>query len=114
MSHGRQRECEFEYMYVQLCMCLCSWCAAQGARKEGQPVDMAKAQADAQALYSAGAGRVGTEESTFVRLLAAESPEQLAAVFDVYQRQFNRTFEQTLESELSGDFLDGMLAIGTR
>lgn len=74
---------------------------------------MGKAQADAQALFAAGNGRLGTEESAFVRLLAAESHEQLAVVFDAYQRQFSRSIEQVLESEMSGDLLDGMLAIGT-
>ena len=84
----------------------------QGARKEQQPVNMEKAAADADAVYQAGVGRLGTEESEFIRMLAAESYEQLRAMFDAYERKYGETMEKSLAKELSGDFLDGMLAIG--
>ncbi|PVD38915.1 hypothetical protein C0Q70_01540 [Pomacea canaliculata] len=82
-----------------------------GGRMENQPVDMQKAQADAQKVYNAGERRWGTDENTFNMVLASQSYEQLRAVFDAYSRIANKDIEQAIQSEMSGDLATGMLTI---
>ena len=75
-------------------------------------MDAVKAVVDADALYAAGARRWGTDEASFIRLMTGESRPYMAAMFEAYERKRGQTIEEVLRSELSGDFLDGMLAIG--
>ncbi|XP_071108151.1 annexin A4-like isoform X2 [Haliotis cracherodii] len=82
-----------------------------GGRMENQPVDQAKAQQDAKALYEAGQKRWGTDENTFNRILAAQSYDQLRAVFDAYSRIVNQDIEKAIISEMSGDLERSMLTI---
>lgn len=65
-----------------------------------------------QALYNAGEKRWGTDESSFNQILCSQSFDQLRLVFDQYRKISNRTMEQVIKSEMSGDLEDGMLAIG--
>ena len=86
--------------------------STQGARKEG-PADVARAVTDAEALYRAGEAKWGTDESEFLRLLCAESPAHLLAVFDAYFKAHKKSMEQVIESEFSGNLKTALLAIGT-
>lgn len=65
-----------------------------------------------QKLYKAGAGKIGTDESTFNSIFASQSFEQLRAVFSAYQRAHNKEMEKVIKSEMSGDLESGMKAIG--
>jgi hypothetical protein len=82
-----------------------------GGRVEGVPVDAARAQADAQVLYKAGQAHLGTDESKFNQILAAQSFEQLRAVFSEYHKLTGKTMEQAIKSEMSGNLESGMLSI---
>ncbi|XP_074647038.1 annexin-B12-like [Tubulanus polymorphus] len=84
---------------------------AAGGRLEDQPVDVNKARADAKALYDAGEKKWGTDESKFNSILASQSEQQLKLVFDEYQKLTGRSLEQAIRSEMSGDLLNGMLAL---
>ncbi|KAL5017925.1 hypothetical protein ScPMuIL_003647 [Solemya velum] len=84
---------------------------ATGGRMENQPLDLNKAQQDAQRLYQAGEKRWGTDESEFNAILASQSFEQLRAVFDAYQQMSKRQIEQSICGEMSGNLELGMLAI---
>lgn len=88
---------------------LVSMCA--GGRLEHQPVDLQKAQTDAQRIYQAGERRWGTDEGTFNMVLASQSYEQLRAVFDAYSRVSGKDIEHAIKSEMSGDLATGMLTI---
>ncbi|KAL8592334.1 hypothetical protein ACOMHN_044270 [Nucella lapillus] len=88
---------------------LVSMCA--GGRLEHQPVDLQKAQTDAQRVYQAGERRWGTDENTFNMVLASQSYEQLRAVFDAYSRVSGKDIEHAIRSEMSGDLATGMLTI---
>ena len=58
----------------------------QGNRDENQTVDYQKAQQDAQRLYQAGEGKLGTDESCFNMVLASRSFPQLKATVDAYSQ----------------------------
>jgi hypothetical protein len=53
-----------------------------------------------------------TDESRFNVILVARSYAQLRATFQEYAKAANKDIEDTLKSEMSGDILKGMLAIG--
>lgn len=82
-----------------------------GNRSESPHIDRIRAAADAQALYQAGEARWGTDESVFNAILVSQSFPQLRYVFDEYERMSRRTIEQALHNEMSGDLLNGMIAV---
>ena len=53
----------------------------------------------------------GTDESTFNRILSTYSRPFLICVFAEYAKLFGHGFDVALKKELSGDLLDGMMAI---
>lgn len=84
---------------------------SQGNRDETQAVDMQKATADAEKLFRAGEGKLGTDESTFNMILATRSFPQLKATIQEYGRLANRELMKAIDREFSGDVRDGMQAI---
>ncbi|XP_007902812.2 LOW QUALITY PROTEIN: annexin A7 [Callorhinchus milii] len=84
---------------------------SQGNRDETQSVDQQKARADAERLYRAGEGKLGTDESTFNMVLATRSFPQLRATLQEYSRMANRELINSIDREFSGDVRDGMHAI---
>lgn len=58
----------------------------QGNRDESQSVNHQMAQDDAQRLYQAGEGKLGTDESCFNMILATRSFPQLKATMEAYSR----------------------------
>ncbi|RKO97169.1 hypothetical protein CXG81DRAFT_15258 [Caulochytrium protostelioides] len=85
-----------------------------GARDEsGQVLDP---MADVEALYRAGEKRLGTDESTFIRILCSRSDRHLQAVFAGYVQRTGHTLEKAIKREFSGDMervLLGMYALFT-
>ncbi|XP_032868777.1 annexin A7 isoform X2 [Amblyraja radiata] len=84
---------------------------SQGNRDEAQTVDMQKAAADAQRLFNAGEGKLGTDESTFNMILATRSFPQLQATVHEYGKMAKRELLKAIDREFSGDVRDGMHAI---
>ncbi|GMS83873.1 hypothetical protein PENTCL1PPCAC_6048 [Pristionchus entomophagus] len=95
---------DFKRLLVSLCA---------GGRDESMHVDPVRANHDARKLYQAGEGRLGTDESTFNAILAAQNYAQLRLVFDEYQKVCNRSVEQAVQNEFEGDIRDGLLAVCT-
>lgn len=83
-----------------------------GVRDTSGEIDQNKARELAEELYGAGEGRLGTEESTFSKILVHENFEQLNEIFEQYKEVSGNTIEQALRHELSGDYLEGLLAVG--
>ncbi|XP_046450951.1 annexin B9-like [Daphnia pulex] len=84
---------------------------AQGQRDENQGVDVAKAKADAQRLFQAGAAKLGTDESAFNSILATRSWAHLRQVMSEYQTMHGHTLEQAVVSEFSANAERGLLGI---
>ncbi|XP_040420285.1 annexin A7 isoform X2 [Cygnus olor] len=92
----------FERLLISMC---------QGNRDENQNVDYQKAQEDAQRLYQAGEGRLGTDESCFNMVLASRSFPQLKATVEAYSRVANRDLLSSIDREFSGNVERGLKAI---
>lgn len=84
----------------------------QADRDESKEFDRNKAKQDAQAIFEAGEKKLGTDESRFNVILVSRSYAQLRATFQEYAKLANKDIEDSLKSEMSGDLLQGMLAIG--
>lgn len=80
-------------------------------RNDSDDIDYEEAKAKAEELYANGEGQLGTEESTFYKILAHESFPQLGRIFEEYKELSGNSIEQALEHELSGDYLEALLAI---
>lgn len=80
--HCKQLKHSFlcEIAFEICCLCI------KGNRDENQTVDYQKAQEDAQRLYQAGEGKLGTDESCFNMVLASRSFPQLKATVEAYSR----------------------------
>ncbi|XP_067876637.1 annexin A11a isoform X1 [Heterodontus francisci] len=83
----------------------------QGNRDESQNVDITVVKQDAQALYNAGEGRMGTDESKFNAILCARNRPHLKAVFEEYRQVCKHDIEKSISREMSGNLERGMLAV---
>ncbi|TFK04013.1 Annexin A7 [Platysternon megacephalum] len=92
----------FERLLVSMC---------QGNRDENQSVNYQKAQEDAQRLYQAGEGKLGTDESCFNMILATRSFPQLKATVETYSKIANRDLLSSIGREFSGNVEDGLKTI---
>lgn len=92
----------FERLLVSMC---------QGNRDESQSVNHQMAQEDAQRLYQAGEGRLGTDESCFNMILATRSFPQLKATMEAYSRMTNRDLLSSVSREFSGNVESGLKTI---
>ncbi|VDN12004.1 unnamed protein product [Dibothriocephalus latus] len=60
--------------------------------------------ADCEALYAAGEGKVGTDESVFVRILANRSHAHIREINKVYSSTMGHDLIKTIQKETSGHF----------
>jgi len=84
---------------------------ATAARPASNNVDSQLAEKEAQELYDAGAGKFGTDESAFIRILASRSFAQLRATFDAYFKISETDISKSINSEVSGLFEEALIAI---
>ncbi|XP_061580973.1 annexin A6 isoform X2 [Cololabis saira] len=83
----------------------------QGTRDESGVVDADLVEQDAQDLYAAGEEQWGTDEAKFIMILGNRSVTHLRMVFDAYEKVAEVSIEDSIKSELSGDFERLMLAV---
>lgn len=93
-------------VFKQLLVCL-----IQGNREENMAVDPQRVRDDAQRLYSAGEGRLGTNESVFNNILATRSWAHLKQLMVEYQRMTGRNLKDAVASEFSANAEKGLLGI---
>ncbi|ORX42315.1 annexin A4 [Piromyces finnis] len=65
--------------------------------------------ADAEELYRAGEGRMGTDEMAFISMLCNRPDSHLRQVFDVYQQKHGHTIEKAIKKEFSGNIENALL-----
>ncbi|XP_006659413.1 annexin D5-like [Oryza brachyantha] len=80
-------------------------------RYEGPEADPAAGARDARELYRAGERRLGTDERTFIRIFSERSAAHMASVAAAYHHMYDRSLEQAVKSETSGNFGFGLLTI---
>ncbi|GAM21688.1 hypothetical protein SAMD00019534_048630 [Acytostelium subglobosum LB1] len=81
-------------------------------RDESMIVDAAMATKDADALYHAGEGKIGTDEKTFIHIMTRRNFLQIREIARVYPTMHkHHSLEKAIESEFSGDVKNGLLAI---
>lgn len=59
-----------------------------------------------------GEGKIGTDEAAFVEILAHAGQRQAYLIFEEYKKLSGKTIEQAMTSEMSGELLNGLLAMG--
>lgn len=82
-----------------------------GSRDPAGSVDPEKAREQAEQLYEAGEGKLGTDEEVFNRIFVHASFAQLRLVFEEYKNITGRTIEQALNDEVGGDLAEALGAI---
>ena len=75
----------------------------QANRSMNTMPDPVMCQNDAQALYAAGEGRWGTDESTFIRIFSQRSAAEIALISRNYQQLRGKSLHHAIEKEFSGD-----------
>ncbi|XP_055016047.1 LOW QUALITY PROTEIN: annexin A6 [Boleophthalmus pectinirostris] len=83
----------------------------QGTRDESGAVEEDLVAEDVQDLYAAGEEQWGTDEAKFIMILGNRSIPHLRKVFDEYEKAYETSIEDSIKSELSGDFERLMLAV---
>jgi len=76
-------------------------------------VDPVRAASDAEVFYRAGEGRLGTDESTYINMLASNCYPQLMLIDQAYRRSHPKGMVHAVKSETSGHFEDTMVALLT-
>ena len=85
----------------------------KAARAPEGDVDDAKAHADSEALYSAGEGKLGTNEAVFIEILTRRSHAHIQRVCRHYEQKTGHTLEKGLDKETSGDLKKALIALVT-
>ncbi|KAK2725837.1 hypothetical protein QYM36_000344, partial [Artemia franciscana] len=93
---------DFKRLLVALC---------QGQRDEYGVTDNEVVMNDAHRLYSAGEGKLGTEESAFIQVLATRSFQHLKQLQQEYVKITGRELEDAVASEFSGNIEKGLTAV---
>ncbi|KAA8584198.1 hypothetical protein FQN60_007983 [Etheostoma spectabile] len=104
MIHDLQSEVSGDYGKALLIL-------AEGKRDESTNVDVAKAKADAKALYEAGEKKWGTDEGKFIDILCHRSIPQLRQTLVEYKNISKKTLQESIESEMSGNLEKLLVAV---
>jgi len=87
--------------------------ALLGPRDETNVINISQVQIDANRLYSAGEGRIGTDEGTFVQFFARSSLAHIKAVAAAYPtvNKKHHTLHKAIDSEFSLHLKQALLSV---
>ena len=88
---------DFERLLVSLLQC---------NRSENTQPNEAECEKEAKALFEAGQGQWGTDESVFNKIFALKSPMELVSIAKHYHKLAGKTILDAIESEFSGHLKD--------
>jgi DNA-directed RNA polymerase subunit F len=80
-------------------------------RKGG--VDKAKVAKDVEALYNAGEKKLGTDEDTFIKLIAGQPRAHVEVVALEYGMKYGKHFSSVISSEMSGPLKYALQVLST-
>ena len=81
----------------------------QGNRDEaGQHSNV---EGDAEAIFKAGEGRMGTDEKTFINILTTRPEAHLRNVFEFYQKRHQKDILEAIKNEFGGDAAKALTAV---
>ncbi|XP_041357145.1 annexin A4-like [Gigantopelta aegis] len=92
----------FQRLMVSLCA---------GGRETSEWADEEKAAEDAKKFYEAGEERWGTDEAEMNAVLCLRSRVQLLETIKLFEQMTEKTMEESVEDECSGNLKKGYLAI---
>jgi annexin A7/11 len=79
---------------------------------DATPVNVDQARGDAERLYSAGEGKLGTDEATFIEIFTRRSHVHLKKTFEIYETiHKHHTIDKAIESEFSGDLKNALIGM---
>ncbi|CDI98572.1 annexin [Echinococcus multilocularis] len=70
-----------------------------------------QAREDAMEIYKAGENKLGTDESTFTRILCSRSQDQIRTIDEVYQEETGHDLIKAIKKETSGDYEEALCRI---
>jgi len=76
----------------------------KGKRDESGKVDESEAKKTAETLYTAGEGKLGTDDDTFINIITNHSAAFLKRVSVAYAAEHNHSLEAAISKETSGDY----------
>ncbi|XP_034451308.1 annexin A3a [Hippoglossus hippoglossus] len=83
----------------------------EAKRDESVSVDREMAVEDAKALYEASEKKWGTDESKFIEILCGRSINQLRQTFVEYKKISEKTVQESIENEMTGELEELLVAI---
>ena len=72
-------------------------------RSENIYPDPGFCQQEAERLYKAGEGKLGTDEAVFIKTITERSPSELAMIAELYQKNYNHSLYKAIDKEFSGE-----------
>jgi hypothetical protein len=79
-------------------------------RDESMVVNEREAEADADTFYRAGEKKLGTDDSTFIKIITSRSLAHLAAMDRYYIAKHKHGIARAIEKETSGDYKNALIA----
>jgi len=83
----------------------------KGKRDERDSIPDDEASTQAERMYKAGEGKLGTDEKVFNEVITHYSPHALKQISHQYQAKHKHTLEQAIKGETSGNYEDFLLAL---
>ena len=75
----------------------------EGDRAQDGKADVEKCAGIAEELYKAGEGKIGTDESIFIKYFTSLSPNELLIVCKEYHKKYKKNMLDVIENEFTGD-----------
>ena len=75
----------------------------EGDRAQDGKADVEKCAGIAEELYKAGEGKIGTDESIFIKYFTSLSPNELLIVCKEYHKKYKKNMLDVIENEFNGN-----------